>query len=144
MPNHDIQRDPWRHAAKATRSPLPGPSSHGALLGSFAALIDQLLTAQTQLISFYLRIGSSVTRGSRPATPTPTTLPPRPEDDPSASASVHSDPAPTPATDLIAARAYQIFVQRGGEPGNPVDDWRRAEAELRAGLDEREPNLCRA
>jgi hypothetical protein len=133
MPNPDVQRDPWRHAAKATRSPLPGPSSHGALLGSFAALIDQLLTAQTQLISFYLRIGSSVTRGSRPATPTPTTLPPRPEDDPSA-----------PATDLIAARAYQIFVQRGGEPGNPVDDWRRAEAELRAGLDEREPNLCRA
>jgi hypothetical protein len=33
---------------------------------------------------------------------------------------------------LIAARAYQIFVQRGGEPGDPVDDWRRAEAELRA------------
>jgi hypothetical protein len=35
---------------------------------------------------------------------------------------------------LIAARAYQIFVQRGGEPGDPVDDWRRAEAELHADL----------
>ena len=132
MPTPDLQRDPCRHAAKATRSTLPGPSSPGAFLGSFAALIDQLLAAQTQLISSYLRIGSSVTRGSRPATPTPITLPPRPDDDLSASASVPSDPAPAPATDLIAARAYQIFVQRGGEPGDPVDDWRRAEAELRA------------
>jgi Protein of unknown function (DUF2934) len=33
---------------------------------------------------------------------------------------------------VVAARAYQIFVQRGRGPGNPVDDWRRAEAELRA------------
>jgi hypothetical protein len=39
------------------------------------------------------------------------------------------------ATDAIAARAYQIFVRRGGGPGNPVDDWRRAEAELRAEKD---------
>jgi hypothetical protein len=31
----------------------------------------------------------------------------------------------------IEARAYEIFVQRGRTPGNPVDDWRRAEAELR-------------
>jgi hypothetical protein len=97
-------------------------------------LIGHLLVAQTQLISSYLRIGSSIARGSRPATPTPTTSPPRPDDDLSASASAPSDPAPAPATDLIAARAYQIFVQRGGEPGDPVDDWRRAEAELRAEL----------
>ena len=132
MPTPDIQRDPRRHAARATRSTLPGPPSSDAILGSFAALINHLLAAQTQLISSYLRIGSSVTRGSRPATPPPTTLPPRPDDDQQASASVPSDPTPAPATDLIAARAYQIFVQRGGEPGNPVDDWRRAEAELRA------------
>jgi hypothetical protein len=132
MPPPDLQRDPWRYAARATRSTLPGPPSPGALPGSFAALIGHLLVAQTQLISSYLRIGSSIARGSRPATPTPTTSPPRPDDDLSASASAPSDPAPAPATDLIAARAYQIFVQRGGEPGDPVDDWRRAEAELRA------------
>jgi DUF2934 family protein len=113
---------------------LPGPPSSDAILGSFATLINHLLAAQTQLISSYLRIGSSVTRGSRPATPPPTTLPPRPDDDLSASVSVSSDPTPAPATDLIAARAYQIFVQRGAEPGDPVDDWRRAEAELRADL----------
>jgi hypothetical protein len=116
----------------ATRPSLPGTPSPGALLGSFAALIDQLLAAQTQLISSYLRIGSSVARGSRPATPTPTTLPRRPDDDLSASVSAPSDPTPASATDLIAARAYQIFVQRGSEPGDPADDWRRAEAELRA------------
>jgi Protein of unknown function (DUF2934) len=132
MPTPDIQRDPWRDAARATGSSLSGPSSPGAILGSFAALIDHLLAAQIQLISSYLRIGSSVARGSRPATPTPTTSPPRPDDDLSAPAA--SDPAPAPATDLIAARAYQIFVQRGVEPGDPVDDWRRAEAELRADL----------
>jgi hypothetical protein len=95
-------------------------------------LIDHLLVAQTQLISSYLRIGSSVARGSRPTTPTATTMPPRPNDEASASALAPSDPVPAPATDLIAARAYQIFVQRGDEPGDPVDDWRRAEAELRA------------
>jgi hypothetical protein len=135
MPPPDIQRDPWRYPARATRSTLPGQSSPGALPGSFAALIDHLLVAQTQLISSYLRIGSSVARGSRPATPTATTVPPRPDVDLSASASASSapsDPVAAPATDLIAARAYQIFVQRGGEPGDPVDDWRRAEAELRA------------
>ena len=132
MPPPDIQRDPWRHAARATRSTLPGPSSPGALLGSFAALIDHLLAAQTQLISSYLRIGSLVARGSRPATPTPTTSPLRPDDDLSATASARSDPTSAPTTDLIAARAYQIFVQRGGEPGDPVNDWLRAEAELRA------------
>ena len=131
MPTPDIQRDQWREAAKATRSSLPGPPAPDALLGSFAALIDHLIAAHTQLISSYLRIGSSVARRSRPATPTPTPLPPRPEDDLSAAATP-SDPAPAPATDLIAARAHQIFVQRGGEPGDPVDDWRRAEAELRA------------
>jgi hypothetical protein len=136
MPTPDIQRDPRWHAAKATRSRLPGQPSSDAILGSFAALIDRLLAAQTQLISSYLRIGSSLAAGSRPATPTPTTSPPRPDDDQqaSASASVSSDPAPAPATDLIAARAYQIFVQRGAEPGDPVDDWRRAEGELRADL----------
>ena len=132
MPPPDIHSDPWRYAARATRSTLPGQSSPGALPGWFATLIDHLLVAQTQLISSYLRIGSSVARGSRPATPTATTVSPRTDDDLSASASAPSDPVPPPATDLIAARAYQIFVQRGGEPGGPVDDWRRAEAELRA------------
>lgn len=30
----------------------------------------------------------------------------------------------------IAARAYELFCARGGEPGHDVDDWLRAEREL--------------
>jgi hypothetical protein len=31
----------------------------------------------------------------------------------------------------IARRAYEIFCERGGEHGNDLDDWFRAERELR-------------
>jgi hypothetical protein len=30
----------------------------------------------------------------------------------------------------IAHRAYELYVQRGGEPGKDVEDWVRAENEL--------------
>ena len=132
MSTPEIQRDQWRDAARATGSSLPEPPSPGAILGSFVALVDHLIAAQTRLISSYLRIGSSVARRSRPATPTATIRHPRPEDNQPASTAAPSDPAPAPTTDAIAGRAYQIFVERGREPGDPVDDWRRAEAELRA------------
>jgi hypothetical protein len=32
----------------------------------------------------------------------------------------------------IATRAYEIFLARNGEPGDPVSDWLQAERELRA------------
>jgi len=32
----------------------------------------------------------------------------------------------------IAHRAYELYVQRGGEPGKDVEDWVRAEKELGA------------
>jgi Protein of unknown function (DUF2934) len=134
MSTPHLQREPWQQAAQATRSPLPRPASPGALLASFAALTDHLIAAHTQLISSYLRLGSSLARRSHLAPPTATTPHPRPEDDEPASARTHRDPAPVPGTDAVAARAYEIFVQRGGEPGDPADDWRRAEAELRAEL----------
>jgi len=37
-----------------------------------------------------------------------------------------------PTHDEIALRAYHIFLQRNGAPGNPFDDWKRAEQELLA------------
>jgi len=129
MPTPDIQSRQGREAATATRPSLTGPPAPGAVLGSFATFIDQLIAAQTRLISSYLRIGSSIARRSRPGTPTVTTRHPRRHDDQSPPPA-HRDPAPAPETDAIEARAYEIFVQRGGEPGNPVDDWQRAEAEL--------------
>jgi len=41
----------------------------------------------------------------------------------------------TPAllsTETIASRAYDLFLERGGEHGHDIDDWLRAERELRA------------
>jgi hypothetical protein len=35
-----------------------------------------------------------------------------------------------PSDDQIRARAYDIFLRRGGRPGDPVDDWFAAEREL--------------
>jgi len=32
----------------------------------------------------------------------------------------------------IAVRAYEIYLERHGAPGNPLDDWVRAESEILA------------
>jgi Protein of unknown function (DUF2934) len=36
----------------------------------------------------------------------------------------------TPTQDQIAARAYEIYLERGATPGDPMQDWLRAEREL--------------
>ena len=38
---------------------------------------------------------------------------------------------PSVSEDKIRQRAYELYVQRGGKQGSHVDDWYRAEAELR-------------
>jgi hypothetical protein len=43
-----------------------------------------------------------------------------------------------PAYDDIARRAYELYQQRGGEGGQEVDDWLRAESELREGRGRRD------
>jgi hypothetical protein len=35
-----------------------------------------------------------------------------------------------PRKEDTARRAYELYVQRGGEPGEDVEDWLRAEKEL--------------
>ena len=35
-----------------------------------------------------------------------------------------------PTTEEIALRAYQIYLERRGAPGEALDDWTRAEREL--------------
>lgn len=35
-----------------------------------------------------------------------------------------------PTTEEIALRAYQIYLERCGAPGNALEDWTRAEREL--------------
>ncbi len=39
-------------------------------------------------------------------------------------------PTRAPSHDEIARRAYQLFEERGGEPGHEWEDWFRAEREL--------------
>jgi hypothetical protein len=48
------------------------------------------------------------------------------------------EPLPTAARDLDSAirqRAYQIYLERHGAPGNPQEDWARAEREVREAFD---------
>ena len=40
---------------------------------------------------------------------------------------------PAPTHEEIALRAYQIYLERNGAPGDSHSDWLRAEAELTAG-----------
>lgn len=35
-----------------------------------------------------------------------------------------------PSTEAVARRAYELFEQRGREPGHELEDWLAAEAEL--------------
>jgi len=35
-----------------------------------------------------------------------------------------------PTPEEIQVRAYEIFLERNGAPGNPLEDWVRAEREL--------------
>jgi len=44
--------------------------------------------------------------------------------------SAAAQPAPTQGD--IALRAYHIYLQRNGAPGNPFDDWKLAEQQLLA------------
>jgi len=37
-----------------------------------------------------------------------------------------------PTHDQIAQRAYEIYIERGATPGDPMLDWLRAEMELSA------------
>ena len=42
-------------------------------------------------------------------------------------------PSPVaPSRDAIAARAYELYLARGGADGKHIDDWLRAEQDLRA------------
>lgn len=42
-------------------------------------------------------------------------------------------PHPSPAVEEIRKRAHEIFITRGATPGNELDDWLRAEQELKQG-----------
>jgi hypothetical protein len=41
--------------------------------------------------------------------------------------------------ELIARRAYEIYEARGGSDGEDMNDWLRAEAEVKSGFTAKEP-----
>jgi hypothetical protein len=41
-------------------------------------------------------------------------------------------PKQEPTHDEIAKRAYELYLARGGDAGEPEQDWLRAESELRS------------
>ena len=49
-----------------------------------------------------------------------------------------------PTPEQIQLRAYEIYLERGGAPGNPLDDWIRAERELMEGAGTTARKLRRA
>ncbi len=43
----------------------------------------------------------------------------------------HSHRESSPEPEEIARRAYQLYLERGGDPGRDFDDWLQAERELK-------------
>jgi len=43
-------------------------------------------------------------------------------------------PKSRPTQDQIAARAFEIYLERGATPGDPMQDWLQAERELNASV----------
>jgi len=48
---------------------------------------------------------------------------------------VHVPAKTEPTRDDVARRAYELYEARGGEPGAELEDWLRAERELREPAD---------
>ena len=63
----------------------------------------------------------------------------RQQTQPVVTASVASKMTP-PTREQIAKRAREIFLARGGAPGNELDDWLQAERELKTGTGEATEN----
>lgn len=47
--------------------------------------------------------------------------------------SIPGDTTGQPGHEAVARRAYEIYLGRGAEGGSELEDWFRAEAELRGG-----------
>lgn len=57
---------------------------------------------------------------------------PKTKSSPAPKAKTPRAPKAKPTQEEIALRAYHIYLERGGAPGDPRSDWLRAEAELSA------------
>ena len=55
---------------------------------------------------------------------------PTPSSDSPSSTSSRARKSPLPTTEAIRLRAYEMYLERNGAPGDPLEDWVRAENEL--------------
>ena len=53
---------------------------------------------------------------------------------PNSSESTEAKPDGNSAHEEIRGRAYEIYLDRGGQPGGEMDDWLQAERELEGGV----------
>jgi hypothetical protein len=72
-------------------------------------------------------------------TPRPRTTRRQPVKKQPPSTSTNDRESSLPSEEEIRRRAYQLYEQRGAEPGRDKEDWERAEQELR-GHDSPRPN----
>ena len=49
-----------------------------------------------------------------------------------------------PTTEEIQVRAYELYLERRGAPGNPLEDWVQAEREVGARYGEKTTKTARA
>jgi len=47
-------------------------------------------------------------------------------------AEIQENPTKAPSEQEIATRAHELYLERGAEQGHDLDDWLRAEQELKA------------
>lgn len=47
-----------------------------------------------------------------------------------------SPATPVPLEERIRHRAYELYLQRGNQPGSEIDDWLQAEEEIRRAEEE--------
>src|SRR3954452_7183625 len=92
---------------------------------AFLHLSDRLAKANGALLAAYLRAAAQATASlsAGPHAGRPRAAGQQPE----------TAPEPVAVTvESIRARAYELYERRGHQPGEPAEDWRRAEADLRA------------
>jgi len=103
------------------------------IVDQFFNFVDRITAAQYELINSYLLAGSGATSLSSTRTR-------------AAAADDRADPSRQTtlsdaesgstqvavSADRVQARAYELYEERGRRPGGALDDWYRAEVEVRA------------
>jgi hypothetical protein len=80
-----------------------------------------LHTSERNIFQSGLTLPYDVQRGDRPLAAQAIAVPKK------------NRPEAVPLEEQIRQRAFEIYLQRGGQDGSDLDDWRQAEAEIQSG-----------